>query len=80
MSLIKKTLRFIAQNFVFIGGFLFIFSIGAIFAFVQSEGSVITIIFLIIILAWIAFLIKYFWEILDKDQPPQNHEQNEDHP
>ena len=69
MSLIKTMLRFIAKYFVFIGGFLFIFFLGAIFAFLRPEGVVVMLIFLVIALAWIAFLIKYFWDLMDKDQP-----------
>ena len=46
--------------------------IGAIFAFIRPEGPLIMIIFLIIALGWIIFLIKYFWELMDKDQPSKD--------
>ncbi|MBU0569445.1 hypothetical protein KKB40_01540 [Patescibacteria group bacterium] len=66
MSFIKKLLRLIAEYFVFIGGFLFIFFIGIIYAFLRPEGMLINVIFLLIAVGWIIFLIKYFWDLMEK--------------
>ena len=66
MGLIRRSIRFIAEHFVFFVGLLFIFVIGGVYAFLRPEGLVINLIFLIIALGWIIFLIKYFWDIMDK--------------
>ncbi|KKQ36353.1 MAG: hypothetical protein US53_C0056G0008 [Candidatus Woesebacteria bacterium GW2011_GWA1_37_7] len=66
MGLIRRSIRFIAEYFVFFVGLLFIFVIGGVYAFLRPEGLVINLIFLIIALGWIIFLIKYFWDIMDK--------------
>ena len=67
MNVIKKILRFIAKNFVFFVGFLFIFVFGFMYAYLRPQGVVFNAIFLVIVVGWIVFLIKYFWEIMEKD-------------
>lgn len=64
--MIKSVLKLIAEYFVFLGGFLFVFAVGAIYAFLRPEGAVVGSIFLIIGIGWILFLIKYFWDLLEK--------------
>ncbi|OGM18846.1 hypothetical protein A2686_02290 [Candidatus Woesebacteria bacterium RIFCSPHIGHO2_01_FULL_38_10] len=66
--MIKKIFRFLAEYFVFLGGLLFIFTMGAIYAFLQPEGTLVNITFLIIVVGWIIFLIKYFWDLVEKDK------------
>ncbi|KKR30612.1 hypothetical protein A2715_00300 [Candidatus Woesebacteria bacterium RIFCSPHIGHO2_01_FULL_39_32] len=73
MNILKKLLRFIAEYFVFVGGLLFIFVIGILYAYIRPEGIIFNAIFLIIVIGWIVFLIKYFWEILDNNKnSPKN--------
>ena len=66
--MIKKIFRFLAEYFVLLGGLLFIFTMGAIYAFLQPEGTLVNITFLIIVVGWIIFLIKYFWDLVEKDK------------
>ena len=66
MKFIKKLLSLIAEYFVFVGGFLFIFFIGLLYAFLRPEGALINSVFLLIAVGWIVFLIKYFWDIMEK--------------
>jgi hypothetical protein len=66
--MIKKIFHFIAKNFVFVGGLLFIFAIGLTFSFLKVDSWLVRIIFLIFALGWILFLIKYFWDLMDKNQ------------
>lgn len=68
MGLLKKVGKFIAEYFVFLGGFLFLFVIGFLYAMIRPEGLVFNIIFLFIVTGWIIFLIKYFWDILEKQK------------
>jgi hypothetical protein len=62
----RKLWRFFAEYFVFVGGFLFIFVVGVIYALIRPESMAINLIFLLITIGWIVFLIKYFWDILEK--------------
>lgn len=64
--MIRSVLRFIAEYFVFFAGLLFIFIIGALYAFLQLEGLLVNVIFLIIAVGWAIFLIEYFWELMGK--------------
>jgi len=64
--MIKSVIRFIAEYFVFIAGFLFIFIIGALYAVLQLEGLVINLVFLLIAIGWTVFIIRYFWELMEK--------------
>lgn len=68
MGFVKRIFRTIAKYFVFVGGFLFIFAIGALYAFLRPEGTVVNVIFLLIACGWIVFLIKYFWDLMDKNR------------
>jgi hypothetical protein len=66
MNILKKIARFIAEYFVFFAGFLFIFVVGFLFAFLRPEGFLVNAVFLAIIVGWIIYLIKYFWDIMGK--------------
>ena len=66
--MLKRLLRFIAEYFVFVGGFMLIFVIGVFYAYIRSMGIIFNAIFLVIVIGWVIYLIKYFWEILDKDK------------
>lgn len=66
MRFLREILKFLAEYFVFIAGSLFIFAIGFVYALIRPEGFVFNLIFLIIAVGWIVFLIKYFWDILEK--------------
>jgi hypothetical protein len=66
MAIVRNVLRVIAEYFTFFIGFLFIFVIGALYAFLHVEGLLINIIFLAIVLGWIVYLIKSFWDLLEK--------------
>jgi len=68
MDFLRKILRFIANYFVFVGGFLFVFTIGVLYAFIRPEGLFLNIFFLVLIVFWIIFLIKYFWEVMEKNK------------
>ena len=72
MEFIKRLLRFFAEYFVFVGGFLFIFVIGVVYALTRPEGFIINLIFLLIAVGWVIFLIKYFWELLEKQSKVKN--------
>ena len=65
MELVKKIGRFVAEYFIFVVGFLFIFVIGGFYAFLRPQGWV-SAVFLIIAIGWIVYLTKYFWEVMDK--------------
>ena len=65
----KRIWRFFAEYFVFVGGFLFIFAIGALYAYLRPQGVLFNVIFLIITIGWIVFLIRYFWDLLEKKKP-----------
>ncbi|OGM20941.1 hypothetical protein A2955_03670 [Candidatus Woesebacteria bacterium RIFCSPLOWO2_01_FULL_37_19] len=66
MNLIKKILTFIAEYFVFVVGLLFIFVLGVVYSLLRLEGLLVNLVFLLIAIGWIAFLIKYYWEIMEK--------------
>jgi len=61
-------MKFIARNFVFFVGFLFIFVFGFLYAYVKPEGLLFNGIFLLVMIGWMVFMIKYFWELMDKDK------------
>ncbi len=61
--------------FIFILGLIFIFAIGVVYAYLQPEDLWLKLIFLVIALGWVAFMIKYIWDVMDKkrsttDVPP----------
>lgn len=64
--MLRSILRFIAEYFVFFAGLLFIFIVGLLYAYLHLEGLVINIVFLLIVVGWTIFLIKYFWELMEK--------------
>jgi hypothetical protein len=66
MYILGKIGRFIAEYFVFFAGFSFIFVIGFLYAFLRPEGFLINTIFLVILIGWVIYLIKYFWDIMGK--------------
>ena len=67
----RKTLRFIATYFVVFIGLIFIFVVGALYAFIRPEGALINVIFLIILVGWVVYQIKYFWDLIDKRKEKQ---------
>lgn len=68
MEIIKKLFRFMGNSFAFVGGLLFIFTLGVIYAFVKPQGYLINGIFLLLGIGWIGFLIKYFWDLVEKNE------------
>jgi hypothetical protein len=66
MGILKRMFRFVATYFVFFVGFLFIFVIGLFYAFIRPEGMLFNLIFLIIAVGWVIFIIRYFWELMEK--------------
>jgi hypothetical protein len=68
MGFINRFWRFFAKNFVFLVGFLFIFVFGFIYAYLRPQGVLINVIFFVIMLGWMIFIIKYFWELMEKDK------------
>lgn len=65
----KKVLRFLATNFVFGVGVVFIFVFGFLYAYLRPQGLLFKGIFLLILIGWIIFMIKYFWELMEKNKP-----------
>ena len=74
--MLRKILRFIAMYFAVFIGLIFIFVVGALYAFIRPEGALINVIFLIILVGWIVYQIKYFWDLIDrrKEEPVENRE------
>jgi len=68
MDPVKNLLRFFAKNFVFLVGFLFIFVFGFIYAYLRPQGVLFNAVFLVIVIGWVIFIIKYFWELMEKDK------------
>lgn len=68
MGLLRSFAKFVAEYFVFLGGLLFVFVIGFLYAMIRPEGIVFNIIFLFIVSGWVIFLIKYFWDILENQK------------
>ena len=67
----QKIVRFFAEYFVFLGGFLFIFGVGVVYALVRPEGLVFNLVFLAVAIGWVIFLVKYFWELMEKHTASQ---------
>lgn len=63
----SRIFKFFAEYFVFFVGFLFIFVIGFLYAYIKPEGLLFNIVFLIISVGWVVFMVKYFWELLEKN-------------
>jgi positive regulator of sigma E activity len=66
MSYLIRFVRFVAEYFVFVVGILFIFVIGFLYSSIKSEGIIVNVIFLIIAVGWIAFMIRYYWDMMEK--------------
>ena len=66
MGFLSKIFRFFAEYFIFLAGFLFIFVIGFLYAYIRPEGALFNVIFLVIAIGWVIFMVRYFWEILEK--------------
>lgn len=67
MSAFRKIGRLIGNYFAFVGGFLFIFTLGVIYAFIKPQGLLINGIFIVLGFGWMGFLVKYFWELMEKN-------------
>lgn len=59
-------MRFFAEYFVFFVGFLFIFGVGVVYALIRPEGLLFNLVFLAVAIGWVIFLVKYFWELMEK--------------
>lgn len=68
MQIVRNILRFFAKNFVFLVGILLIFVFGFIYAYLKPEGIIINSVFFLIVVGWVIFIIKYFWELMEKDR------------
>ena len=66
--IMSKIFKLFAEYFVFFMGFLFIFVVGFLYAYIKPEGMLFNIIFLTIAIGWVIFMVKYFWELLDKNK------------
>ncbi len=62
----KLILTLVKSWFTFILGLVFIFGIGLIYAYLQPEDLWLKAVFLVIALGWVAFTIKYIWDVMDK--------------
>lgn len=71
MNLFKKTFRFFAEYFVFVAGLLFAFVLGAVYAIARPRGILVNVVFLLIIFGWLAYLIKNFWDLMEKRKKEQ---------
>jgi hypothetical protein len=71
MSVFFKIFKYFAEYFVFIVGLIFIFVIGFFYAYIKPEGLIFNIVFLIITLGWVIFIVRYFWELIEKNDPKQ---------
>jgi len=76
--MLKKVFRFIANNFVFVGGTLFVFVMGFFYAYLKPQGLLVNLVFLAIALGWIIFIIFYIWEVMDKDKKEESHGETEE--
>jgi hypothetical protein len=68
MEIVKKVIGFLGNYFAFVGGLLFIFTLGVIYAFIKPQGILINGIFLLLGIGWMGFLIKYFWDLVEKNE------------
>jgi len=72
MGVISKLIKLFAEYFIFFVGFLFIFVVGFLYAFISPQGLLFNLIFLLIALLWVFFIVKYFWELLEKGESRRN--------
>ena len=66
MGIIKRIFQFFAEYFVFVAQILFAFVLGAVYAIAQPKGFWPNLAFLLIIVGWLAYLIKNFWDLMEK--------------
>ena len=66
MSTVRNLVRKFSEYIVFIAGLLFIFVLGLIYSFIEPESLIIKAVFVLIVIGWTAFLIKYFWDLIEK--------------
>lgn len=66
MKIIKGFFHFFAEYFVFVAELLFAFVLGAVYAISRPRGVMVNIVFLLIIFGWLAYLIKNFWDLMEK--------------
>lgn len=72
MGFLSRIFKLFAEYFVFIVGLLFIFVVGLLYAYIKPEGLVFNVVFLAIAVGWVVFMVKYFWELLDKNNSGKN--------
>jgi hypothetical protein len=65
----SRIFKLFAEYFVFLIGFLFIFVVGFLYAYIKPEGLLFNVVFLAIAVGWIIFMVRYFWELIDKNNP-----------
>ncbi|OGM08773.1 hypothetical protein A2Z67_01850 [Candidatus Woesebacteria bacterium RBG_13_36_22] len=75
MSCLSKIFKLFAEYFVFLVGLLFIFVIGFLYAYIKPEGLLFNVVFLAIAIGWVTFIVKYFWELLERNSPGKNNSQ-----
>ncbi len=68
MTKMHKVLEFIVEYFMLFIGLVFIFAMGVIYAVLRPQGILISILFLVIGIGWTIYMIKYFWDLIDKKQ------------
>lgn len=71
MNLFKKTFRFFAEYFVYVAGIVFAFVLGLVYAISRPKGIFVNLAFLLIIFGWLAYLIKNFWDLMEKRKKEQ---------
>jgi hypothetical protein len=75
VEILQKFFRLIAEYFVFLVGFLFIFVIGFFYAYIKPEGLLFNVVFLAIAIGWVIFMVKYFWELLEKNHSDESNQE-----
>lgn len=71
MSIIKRFFAFFAEYFVFVVGALFAFVLGLVYAIYSPKGILVNLAFLLVIFGWLAYLIKNFWDLMEKKKKEQ---------
>ena len=68
MTKMRKIFGFIVEYFMLIIGLIFIFAMGIFYSVLRPQGIVVSILFLVIGVGWTIYMIKYFWDLIDKKQ------------
>ncbi len=68
MGFVSKVFKLLAEYFVFLIGFVFIFVVGFLYAYIKPEGWLFNIVFLAIAIGWVVFMVRYFWELIDRNK------------